>query len=129
MSLYNSHETDWIEYTTYNSSTYTKNLVDNGNGTFNLIVMGWDYGVASPIHNHPNSHCILKVLAGTLVEFKYSLPNRMSQQSMGSNVIPMNLIEKATYNRDQVTYIHDEIGVHKVFNPSKTERAVSLHLY
>ena len=34
-----------------------------------------------------------------------------------------------TYEADQVTYMSDRLGLHRVENPSEGEVAVSLHLY
>lgn len=40
------------------------------------------------------------------------------------------LLRKVTeYSENQVTYISDKIGLHKIENVSDTEPAVSLHLY
>ena len=39
------------------------------------------------------------------------------------------MVKETTFNENEVTYIHDHIGLHKISNPSKTEVAVSLHLY
>ena len=41
---------------------YTRNLVDRGNGRYNLIVLCWDSGQGSSIHDHGDSHCFMKVL-------------------------------------------------------------------
>lgn len=40
---------------------YTRNLVDEGNGRYNLIVLCWDSGQGSGIHDHADSHCFMKV--------------------------------------------------------------------
>lgn len=40
---------------------YTRNLVDTGNGKYNLMIVCWSEGQGSGIHDHPNSHCIMKV--------------------------------------------------------------------
>lgn len=39
------------------------------------------------------------------------------------------MVKQTIYDENQVTYIHDKIGLHKISNPSKTDMAVSLHLY
>lgn len=41
---------------------YTRNLVERGNGRYNLIVLCWDSGQGSSIHDHAGSHCFMKVL-------------------------------------------------------------------
>lgn len=47
---------------------YTRNLVDEGNGKFNLIILCWGEGHGSAIHDHANSHCVMKVLQGEICE-------------------------------------------------------------
>ncbi|RHZ82494.1 hypothetical protein Glove_109g278 [Diversispora epigaea] len=110
MSSYISNESDWIEYVTYNNTTYTKNLVDNGNSKFNLIVMGWDYGVASSFWQ----------LGRVAVS--------MAQRNVSTDFINDTLSDEAGQAND-IQPRPDKIGVHKVFNPSTAQRAVSLHLY
>ncbi|KAK3728569.1 hypothetical protein QZH41_011649 [Actinostola sp. cb2023] len=44
MSSYVSKEDDWRKYANYDPYRYTRNLVDEGNGKFNLIVLCWGEG-------------------------------------------------------------------------------------
>ncbi|RUP51266.1 RmlC-like cupin domain-containing protein, partial [Jimgerdemannia flammicorona] len=61
MEAYKSNATDWHKYALFDRSrAYTRNLVDDGNGKFNLIVLAWTEGQGSPIHDHAGSHCIMK---------------------------------------------------------------------
>lgn len=53
---------------------YTRNLVDAGNGKFNLMILCWGEGHASAIHDHADSHCFMKMLKGELREIRYSWP-------------------------------------------------------
>lgn len=103
----------------------------------------------SSIHDHSNSHCFMKVLAGDLLETLYDWPEEGEQQQSRA----MKVTAQHSYSRDQVTYISgehwskparaahkmyalyincafpDEIGLHRVENSSHSEPAVSLHLY
>lgn len=49
--------------------------MDAGNDRFNLMILCWNEAQSSAIHDHQDSHCIMKVLKGTLTEIKYKLPN------------------------------------------------------
>lgn len=66
------------------SSRYTRNLVDAGNGRFNLMILCWNEGQSSTIHDHSDSHCFMKMLSGGLTEIKYSWP----QDTIISNLEP-----------------------------------------
>ncbi|KAI0243455.1 hypothetical protein L0F63_007101, partial [Massospora cicadina] len=122
MSEYRSKPEDWIKYAHFDDKKYTRNLVDSGNGSFNLLVLAWGPGQASPIHDHAGSHCIMKILDGQLQEYLYSWPEDHS------NASPMRCNRTTSYHKNQVTYIHDKIGLHRVKNATSSN-SLSLHLY
>ncbi|KAJ2799242.1 hypothetical protein H4R20_004517 [Coemansia guatemalensis] len=124
MRSYVSKSQDWEKYAVYQDGTrYTRNLVDDGNGKYNLLILVWGENQASPIHDHAGSHCMMKLLAGQLDEDLFAWPS--------SNTCKSNLHMKrsAGLNTNSVAYMHDKIGLHRISNPSSTEKAVSLHLY
>ena len=41
MSTYTSDTRDWDQYAIFDQHRYTRNLVDEGNGRYNLIVLCW----------------------------------------------------------------------------------------
>jgi hypothetical protein len=63
----------------------------------------------------------MKVLAGELTETVYNMPER------GCESKPLSIKSDTTHHADQVTYISDNIGLHRVHNPHPTHVAVSLH--
>ncbi|KAF5681203.1 cysteine dioxygenase [Fusarium denticulatum] len=101
---------------------YTRNLVDEGNGKSNLLVLVWSPGKGSPIHDHGNAHCLMKILKGNLTETRYAFPNENEQDK------PMDIIGERTYKENSVAYMADELGLHRVSNRG-SDFAVSLHLY
>jgi cysteine dioxygenase len=46
-----------------------------GNGNFNLILMCWPEGAVSPIHDHTNSHCFMRILEGRAKEIRWPFSN------------------------------------------------------
>lgn len=81
MANYESNASDWNQYALFDEGRYTRNLVSAGNGKFNLMVsvwliqvLCWSQNQASPIHDHSNSHCIVKMLDGELTESLYDWP-------------------------------------------------------
>ncbi|KIX02007.1 uncharacterized protein Z518_07946 [Rhinocladiella mackenziei CBS 650.93] len=131
MEEYISDENQWHQYAFADPSrNYTRNLVDEGNGKSNLLVVVWNPGRCSPIHDHANAHCVMKILKGNLRETLYSMPPCSSEQTGSSgSLTPPQIVKETTYFENQVTYISDKIGLHKISNPSPDEAAVSLHLY
>ena len=61
----------------------------------------------------------MKILKGTLKETRFDFPK--------NNATPPEVIKETTYSQDQVTYMADELGLHKISNPDPENIAVSLH--
>lgn len=122
MENYESDESDWGRFALSDATRgYTRNGVVNINGNANLLILVWTPGKGSAIHDHANAHCCLKVLKGRLLESLYDFP-----ESEGHEMVPRQVSEM---NRNDVGYMSDTIGLHKISNASTEEYAVSLHLY
>ena len=67
----------------------------------------------------------MKILKGSLTETRYAAPTAV--QINGSEDQPMVKTGETTYSQNQVTYMADNLGVHRISNPHPTEYAVSLH--
>ncbi|KXT11471.1 hypothetical protein AC579_2406 [Pseudocercospora musae] len=150
MAGYDSLEAEWTRYAFGDSSrAYTRNLVDDCNGKSNLLILVWSAGSHSPIHDHANAHCVMKILQGRLTETIYGWPcegvdgpgdcatasdpshpsteHTCSSVKMGPQELRVR--KETTYARDQVTYMSDRLGLHRVANHDKENVAISLHLY
>ncbi|ORZ36975.1 RmlC-like cupin domain-containing protein [Catenaria anguillulae PL171] len=134
MSNYSSNAQDWSQFALFDPYRYTRNLVDDGNGQFNLLVICWGPGHVSPIHDHANSHCCMKLLDGELLETRYEFPDGQTPSDHVPGVTEMHddkglkMLGETTMGRDQVVYINDSLGLHRVSNLS-AKPAISLHLY
>lgn len=62
---------------------YTRNLVDAGNGKYNLMIVCWGEGHGSAIHDHAGTHCFMKMLQGELREIRYDWPSVVDDQIDG----------------------------------------------
>eukprot|EP00035_Acanthoeca_spectabilis_P035529 m.35172 g.35172 ORF g.35172 m.35172 type:complete len:197 (+) comp7417_c0_seq2:34-624(+) len=123
MAMYKSSEADWEKYVHFDDHKYTRNLVCNGNGKYNLMLICWNVGQHSTIHDHSGSHCFMKCLDGTLHEELYRTPD--GEESAG----PMAPYKVSELETDGICYISDEVGLHRISNQSHTVPAVTLHLY
>ncbi|KAM5348276.1 hypothetical protein ACJ41O_008100 [Fusarium nematophilum] len=123
MEDYDGSDNKWSQYAFGDRSRgYTRNLVDEGNGKSNLLVLVWSPGKGSPIHDHGKAHCLMKILKGNLTETRYAFPEENEQEG------PMRVISEKTYKENAVAYMADELGLHRVSNKG-SDFAVSLHLY
>lgn len=143
MLSYQSNPADWRKFAKFDRYRYTRNLVDAGNGKFNLMILCWNEGHASAIHDHADSHCFMKMLKGQLSEVRFAWPkdttvaedcNADIGKSDGSCVAEydseeLEEISRTTMDTNGVCYINDSLGLHRVENPSHADVAVSLHLY
>lgn len=104
MDDYTSNESEWRKYALNdNSRSYTRNLVDKGNGKANLLILVWNPGRGSLIHDHSNAHCVMKVLKGSLKETLYSWPDQTLVQHGESS--PPAVKKETIYQENEVTYI------------------------
>ncbi|KAH8279131.1 hypothetical protein KR026_002062 [Drosophila bipectinata] len=156
MLSYKSNEREWRKYAKFDRYSYTRNLVDAGNGKFNLLILCWGEGHGSSVHDHADSHCFMKMLKGDLREKRYEYPNRSGRDTarthhpdgeidsrelveIGETPIAVNDVayingeEISDYERGPPTnhsiIFTDNLGLHRVENPSHSDTSVSLHLY
>lgn len=104
-----------------------RNLIDDGNGQYNLLLLCWGPGQSSPVHDHSDCHCIVKVMQNEILETRYKFPAKR-------HGIPQRLEQtsETMLQENQAVYVNDQMGIHKVANPYPADsgiNCVSLHLY
>ncbi|EGZ29860.1 hypothetical protein PHYSODRAFT_476031 [Phytophthora sojae] len=99
------------------SRNYTRNLISTDNETYALMLLCWNRGKYSPIHDHPTDGCWVKVIQGHVNEVRYQKQDDKLVET--SNIVLTS----------GVTYMDDSFGLHKVGNPSQECDAISMHLY
>ncbi|KAK0254033.1 hypothetical protein LTR91_010498 [Friedmanniomyces endolithicus] len=149
MRAFDGPDEEWQKYAFQDySRPYTRNLVDRGNGKSNLLILVWTPGKASPIHDHANAHCVMRILKGSLTETIYGWPCEGADGLTDCATSPTHptghtcsaepeqlephalCVKRSTcYERGQVTYMSDRLGLHRIQNANTEEVAVSLHLY
>ena len=77
-------------------------MIDIGNGKFNLLLLIWGELQGSPIHDHSNSECFIKVIAGKITEKLYPWPN---QNGLKQQMIPLS---EETSTQGQVTHMNSK---------------------
>ncbi|VDM60995.1 unnamed protein product [Angiostrongylus costaricensis] len=123
MKSYNSNPAEWRQYAVFDEHKHTRNLVDIGNGKYNLMVLCWGPGMRSSIHDHSNAHCFVKILDGVLLETRHAWPDNENKQT------PLKKLNQGRYEENSACYMSDKLGLHRMENPSHSDGAVSLHLY
>ncbi len=111
---------DWKEYALFDPSRYTRNLVHRCS-YFEVLLLCWESGQASPIHDHAGQDCWMAVLEGELEEQHYSAPG-------GARSGPLREGRRTQVSRGGVSFIQDGIALHRI-RPLHGARGMSLHLY
>ena len=88
------------------------------NERYELLVLTWLPGQASPAHDHTGSVCVLQVIHGTAVEAEYSVAS--------DGYADIEYETTATAGRVSGG---QDAGVHTVRNPSAAEPLVTVHVY
>eukprot|EP00545_Synedropsis_sp_CCMP1620_P009907 CAMPEP_0119007508 /NCGR_PEP_ID=MMETSP1176-20130426/3057_1 /TAXON_ID=265551 /ORGANISM="Synedropsis recta cf, Strain CCMP1620" /LENGTH=196 /DNA_ID=CAMNT_0006959675 /DNA_START=80 /DNA_END=667 /DNA_ORIENTATION=- len=100
------------------SKNYTRNLISTDSKHFTLLLLCWNPGKESPVHDHPCDGCWMHVCQGNVQESRY--------ERQGDR---LECFHNEIYHEGQQAYITDSMGFHKVGNPSMTQPATTLHLY
>ena len=72
------------------------------------LILVWTPGKESPIHDHADSHCVMKVLQGSLKETQYNWPK--SPVIEESQHAPLQVKGTTMLRRNDVTYISDKVS-------------------
>ncbi len=120
LGAYIAKNDDWKMYRIFDDGFYARNLVEV-NDLFELIVICWQAGQASPIHNHAGQHCWMAILEGTIEETHYQTPAADHSGPLAPSAVH-------SYETGAVGYINDDIALH-VIRPTQDALGVSLHLY
>lgn len=84
---------------------YTRNLIDNGNGKFNILLLCWAESQGSSIHDHSNAHCFMKCMDGELLETKYEWPEATEEGKEKEMVEKCKTVLK----KNKVAYINGRL--------------------
>jgi len=104
------------------NKNYTRNLVATDDETYTLLLLCWNPGKQSPIHDHPCDGCRVRVCKGKVKETRYEMNKE-------KNTLEVSSVDLYEEDNKEVSFIDDYMGYHKVENPSANVPAVTLHLY
>lgn len=109
---------DVAEYARFNEANYRRNLVCSGEW-YHLLVLCWRSGQRSPIHNHAESTCGLKVLRGIATETKFEMTPSKLVKAVSSQDLPEGLVTAS-----------QDADIHQVSNLQAPGRdLITMHIY
>ncbi|MCK6445037.1 MAG: cysteine dioxygenase family protein [Planctomycetes bacterium] len=119
LSRYARGHNDWREFALFDKRSYARNLLHKDE-LFELILLCWDAGQVTPIHDHRGQRCWMGVLEGRVDEALFDVP------APGARSLALRNTRR--HERGAVAFITDDIGLHRIAQVG-SEPAVSLHLY
>ena len=105
------------EFCSWSDEVYTRNCIVNTE-KFELILLCWEPGQITPIHDHGGEECWVSVIQGEFRETIYKV------DSVGK----LDTIDSMISTAGDITYMIDFMGFHSLENRSNT-RSMTLHLY
>lgn len=109
---------DVEEYVRFGQSSYRRNLV-HGGPWYHLLVICWRSGQRSPVHNHAESTCGLKVLRGLATETKFEMtPSTLVKAVMSHDLTEGHIAAS------------QDADIHQISNlQAEGEDLITLHIY
>jgi hypothetical protein len=109
---------DWEGYITHHPTRFTRNLISDGDGLFNLLLLVWGPNHSSEVHNHGGSQCFFRVMEGNILEERF--------KPHGDSTDP---VQTVVLKQGDAGFICDTMAIHKMTNLDPTTPAMTLHIY
>ena len=103
-------------YATWELNAYTRNCLAR-NEKFEIILLCWDSGAQTPIHDHGGKDCWVYQVQGCIDEIRF--------EKIGNHLTESNRIN---IQAGGLSFINDKMGYHAIHNNSG-QKAMSLHIY
>ena len=125
------------ELVEYSDDGYTRKVlyVDEN---IEVILIGWEIGQSSTIHDHPSNGCIYRILGGEMVEYRYNSKlnvestTKLNVESTTKlnveSTTKLNVESTTKLKKGDIGNMMDNRYYHKMSNESDV-RASSLHIY
>jgi cysteine dioxygenase len=108
---------DFEAYASWDKKGYTRNCI-NRTKKYELILLCWKKGDATPIHGHDGKKCWVYQIKGQMTEVRY-------EKNESSDLVETNRMQ---LNPGKLTFMNGAMGYHKL-NNNTNGRAMTLHVY
>ena len=109
---------DFSSYESWSSECYTRNCIFR-DVNFELILICCQEDQETAVHGHDGEDCWVYLLEGEMKEIYFNINDDNDLQEVGSHIIQPN----------QLTFMNDKVGFHKLKNCNQSGKSMSLHLY
>lgn len=104
-------------FMSWKKNSYTRNCLAKTDA-YELILLCWEPGAKTSIHDHGGEDCWVYQLEGTISELRY-------EEGKDGALVK---VQKLELNPGKITFMNDRMGYHSISNLSE-ERAMTLHVY
>ena len=108
---------DFETFASWDKEGYTRNCIRRTN-EYELILLCWKKGDATPIHGHGGQRCWVYQIEGQLTEIRYD-------KNDSGHLIE---IDRKLLTPGNLTFMNNSMGYHKLNNETNG-RAMTLHIY
>ena len=108
---------DFEAFATWDQDGYTRNCVYR-NDAYELILLCWNKGDATPIHSHDGQNCWIYQIDGELSEIRY-------EKFDNGDIIETN---RTILTEGKLSFMNKKMGYHQLNNVTEG-RAMTLHAY
>ena len=105
------------QFCSWSNESYTRNCISCCD-KFELILLCWEEGQFTPIHDHGGEECWVRVIQGEFKETIYQLDEAGE----------LNPVRTAITKVGDISYMKDFMGCHRLEN-THSGKSISLHLY
>ncbi|MFT4736398.1 MAG: cysteine dioxygenase [Cyclobacteriaceae bacterium] len=104
-------------FCSWSGESYTRNCIVE-NEKFELILICWEKGQNTPIHDHAGEECWVKIIQGEFKETIYKVDAAGTVDTVKSSISKVG----------DCSYMVDFMGCHRLEN-THNQKSMSLHLY
>jgi cysteine dioxygenase len=108
---------DFESCMTWKDSAYTRNCIVKTD-TYELILLCWEPGAVTAIHDHGGEDCWVYQLEGSICEIRYKDHSDKGIQE----------VSRQDLKPGSLSFMNDKMGYHAIANHS-SKRALTLHVY
>jgi len=108
---------EFEKYATWNDARYTRNCIAR-TSKFEMILLCWNKGQKTPIHEHGGQKCWVYQVNGEVEEYRY-------QKGKTGKLLETS---KTNLTSGNITYMDARMGYHALKNINE-QRCMTLHIY
>lgn len=125
----------YVQNVEFDDVTYKRNVMYRDEN-LEILMICWKPGQMTPVHDHPDHGCLVRVLEGEMFESLFHLGVNYGQfkqkEDYWADGYPegtLKVVKQRRLGPGAVSFLEGDRGVHRLHNRSADRPALSLHMY